>query len=187
MHVPNGALELVTDLSIAERGGSWGNKGIILFAGLDTSPGGIGLYGIPAAGGKAFPIEVPGLKEGRYHNPQFLPGGDDFLFVFTPSNLAEAQLFIATMRDGKAIDPRLLLSNDTAAAFTSSGGGQILFVRNDNLYSQKLDVKSRHLVGDPELVEERDRIQRRVSQRVLLRLERRHTGVAQRNGCDCAR
>ena len=59
------------------------------------------------------------------------------------------------MRDGKAVDPRLLFSNDTSAKFTSAGGGRILFVRNDNLYAQKLDVKGRHLVGDPELVQER--------------------------------
>jgi hypothetical protein len=100
-------------------------------------------------------MEVPGLKEGRYYNPTFLPGGDDFLFLYSPSDSAGAELFIATIRGGKAINPRLLFKNDTAAAFTSAGGGRILFVRNDNLYAQKLDVKGRHLIGDPELVQER--------------------------------
>ena len=154
MQVPNGAPEFVT-AHAAGRGGSWGEKGVMLFAGRDTSPGGIGLYGVPVAGGKAFPIKVPGLKEGRYYNPEFLPGGDDFLFVFSPSDSAGTQLYIATIRDGKAVDPRLLFSNDTSAAFTSAGGGHILFVRNDNLYAQKFDVRGRHLIGDPELVQER--------------------------------
>jgi serine/threonine protein kinase len=153
MQVPNGAPELITT-AVAERGGSWCSKGIILVAGLDSSPGGIGLYGVPATGGKAFPIEVPGLKEGRYYNPEFLAGGDDFLFLFIPLDSAGAQLFIATMRGGKAVDPRLLVGNTTAAAFTSAGGGRILFVRSDNLYAQKLDVKARHLIGDPQLVQE---------------------------------
>ena len=44
-------------------------------------------------------------------------------------------MFIATLRDRKAIDPQLLFGNDTAAAFTTAGGGRILFVRNDNLYA----------------------------------------------------
>jgi serine/threonine protein kinase len=151
MQVPNGAPELVTTAVVSGRGGSWGDKGIILVG----NGRGQSLHGIPAAGGKAFPIEVPGLKEGGYYDPEFLPGGDDFLFLFVPSGSAEAQLFIATLRGGKAVDPRLLFSNDTAAAFTSAGGGRILFVRNDNLYAQKIDVKARRLVGDTELVQER--------------------------------
>jgi serine/threonine protein kinase len=154
MQVPNGAPEVFSARS-AERGGSWGDKGIFLVVGLDSSPGGVSLYGVSAEGGKAFPVEVPGFKEGSYYNPEFLPGGDDFLFLFCPLDSAEAQVFIATLRGGKAIDPRLLFSNDTAAAFTNAGGGRILFVRNDNLYSQKLDVKARHLVGVAELVQER--------------------------------
>jgi serine/threonine protein kinase len=156
MQIPNGATELITTETSkgSYRGGSWSEKGTILFAIIQTSPAHIGLYGVPATGGRAFPVEVPGVKEGRFYNPEFLPGGEDFLFVFTPSDSAEAQLFIATMRGGKAIDPRLLFSNDTAAAFTSAGGGHILWVRNDNLYPQRIDVKARHLVGDPELVQE---------------------------------
>ena len=155
MQVPNGAPEFVTAHG-AGRGGSWGDKGLILFAGpLGSSPAGNGLFGVPAAGGKPFPVEVPGLKDGRYYNPEFLPGGDDFLFAFGPSDSAGTQLYIATMRDGKAVNPRLLFSNDTSAAFTSAGGGRILFVRNDNLYAQKFDSRERRVVGDPELVQER--------------------------------
>lgn len=144
MKIPNGALELVTTgtNSHSFRGGSWSHNGTILFAGIDEQfPGPVGLYGVPSAGGKAFPVEVPGLKDGRYYNPEFLPDSEDFLFAFTPTDSEGAQIFMATLRDGKAVDPGLLFSNDTAAAFTSTGGGRILFVRNDNLYAQKLDIK----------------------------------------------
>jgi len=155
LRAPNGAPELVTD-PVAERGGSWGNKGLILFAGiLGSSPAGNRLFGVPTTGGKPFPVEVPGLKDGGYYNPEFLPGGNDFLFAFSPADASATQLYIATMHDGKAVDPRLLFNNDTSAAFTSAGGGRILFVRNDNLYAQKFDVKERRVVGDPELVQER--------------------------------
>jgi hypothetical protein len=33
------------------------------------------------------------------------------------------------------------------------GGGRVLFVRNDNLYSEKLSLKERKLEGDPELIQ----------------------------------
>lgn len=156
MQAPNGSPELVTAAVISARGGSWGDKGVILVGnGPLFSPGGASLFGIPAAGGKAFPIEVAGLKQGWYYDPEFLPGGNDFLFLFLPQGSAETQLFIATLRGGKAIDARLLVSNDTAAAFTSAGGGRILFVRNDNLYAQRIDVKGRRLIGDIELVQDR--------------------------------
>jgi eukaryotic-like serine/threonine-protein kinase len=156
MQIPNGALELVTTdtTSHSFRGGSWSDKGTILYAGIDTFSGPIGLYAVPAAGGNAISVEVPGLKDGRYYNPEFLSGGEDFLFAFTPSDSVDAQIFMATLRDGKAADARLLFNNETAAAFTSAGGGRVLFVRNDNLYSQKLDVKARRLIGGPELLQE---------------------------------
>jgi WD40-like Beta Propeller Repeat len=53
------------------------------------------------------------------------------------------------------VDPVPLLKNDTAARYTPAGGGRILFVRNDRLYSQKLDLGERKLEGDSQLIEER--------------------------------
>ncbi len=156
MRIPKGAPELiVNDMTGGERGGSWGDKGIVLFSQADSSPGGNGLYSVPAAGGKALPVEVPGLLEGAFYNPEFLPGGEDFLFEFAPSDAEGGQVYMATLSGGKAVDPRLLIGSETAAAFTPAGGGRMLFVRNDNLYSQKLDRAARKLSGDPELLQER--------------------------------
>ena len=156
MHVPNGAMELVTTDSLqgAIRGGSWSDNGTILFAKIWDLPGRIGLFAVPVTGGKATPVEVPGLKDGYYYNPEFLPGGEDFLFAFVPADSADVQILIATLRGGKAADPRLLFTNETAAAYTGAGGGRILFVRNDNLYAQKLDRKARRVIGEPGLVQE---------------------------------
>ena len=150
MRLPNGAQELVTTTASAERGGTWSEAGNIVFA-----TGGLGLYSVPAAGGSARRLEVPGLNDGAYFNPEFLPGSEDFLFTFGPADSEEARVYLATLSDGKVVNPQFLFSNDTSAAFTPAGGGYILFVRKDNLYSQKLDLKSRKLTGDPELVEER--------------------------------
>jgi len=150
MRLPNGAQELVTTTASAERGGTWSEAGNIVFA-----TGGLGLYSVHAAGGPPQRLDVPGLKDGAYFNPEFLPGGEDFLFTFDPADSGEARVYLATLRDGKVVNPQFLFSNDTSAAFTPAGAGHILFVRKDNLYSQKLDQKSRKLSGAPELVEER--------------------------------
>jgi serine/threonine protein kinase len=150
MRTPKGAQDLIGTSPGALRGGTWGDKGTIIFAALN-----IGLFSVPAAGGAAQRLEVPGLKEGRYNNPDFLPGGEDFLFTFAPPDSEAAQIYLATLRGGRIVETQLLLTNDTSAAFTPAGGRRILFVRSDNLYSQKLDRKARQLSGDPELVQER--------------------------------
>ena len=105
---------------------------------------------------KRFTLRFPDSRRVAITTPSFFPAGMISCLCSSPRRTQQKpELFIATLRDGKAIDPRLLFSNDTAAAFTSAGGGRILFVRNDNLYAQKLDVKARHLISDPELVQER--------------------------------
>ncbi len=111
-----------------------------------------GLYLLPP-GGALTRVEVPGLKDGVYSHPEFLPDSSDFLFVFRPDGAEEADIFLATLRNGKIIDPVRLMRNPTAAHYTPAGGGRILFVQNDNLYSQRMDLKERKLVGDPELIQ----------------------------------
>jgi WD40 repeat protein len=67
----------------------------------------------------------------------------------------DSEIYLATLRDGRAADVVLLMKNSTAARYTPAGGGRILFVRNDNLYAQKLNRASRKLEGEPELVQQR--------------------------------
>jgi eukaryotic-like serine/threonine-protein kinase len=150
MRLPRGVQEVVCDIPGSFRGGSWGEKGDIIFAIADR-----GLIHATAAGGQPARLEVPGLPEGSYYGPEFLPGGKDFLFVFAPAASQEAQVYLATLNGSRAEYPTLLLRNDTAVAFTPAGGGRLLFVRNDNLYSQALDLRARKLGGDAELLQER--------------------------------
>ena len=87
--------------------------------------------------------------------PQFLPGGEDFLFLTTAMKPEESGIYFATLRDGRIADPVLLMKNGTAARYTPAGGGRILFVRNDNLYAQTLNRTARRLEGTPELIQQR--------------------------------
>ena len=68
---------------------------------------------------------------------------------------SESEIYLATLRDGRAVDPVLLMKNATAARYTPAGGGRLLFVRNDNLYAQTLNRTARKLEGEPELVQQR--------------------------------
>ena len=118
--------------------------------------GGPGLFVVPAAGGVAKRVEVSLKKDGFFlYWPEFLPGSEDFLVMASASQIEESEIYLATLRDGRAADPILLMKNATAVRYTPAGGGRILFVRNDNLYAQTLNRTTRTLEGGPELIQQR--------------------------------
>jgi len=148
VRLPDGAPQAIARMPTYSRGGSWDDYGTVLLSSGDV------LHTVPAAGGELKPVEMPEtLKDGRCLYPEFLPGSEDFLFMFVPHRDSdEAAVYLATLRDGKAVDPVLLLKNQTAARYTPAGGGRVLFARNDNLYSQRLNRSTRKLEGEAELV-----------------------------------
>jgi serine/threonine protein kinase len=149
VRMPDGAPEVLAgNPGSTPRGGSWSPAGTILIA---TYP----IWtSVAAAGAEPKLVETPTpLKEGRWWYPEFLSEGQDFLSLFVPyQNPDDAAIYLASFRDGKAVNPVLLIKNHTAARYTPAGGGRILFVRNDNLYSQRLNRRTRKLEGEAELV-----------------------------------
>ncbi|MGH9593610.1 MAG: TolB family protein, partial [Bryobacteraceae bacterium] len=131
-------------------GGSVSDDGTILFSAVKASSA---LYMVSAGANEIKPVEVQGLDQSaEFRWPEFVAGSQDFLFNYgVPS--AESAIYLATLRDGTAVDPVLLMRNDTAASFTPAGGGRVVFVRDDNLYAQKLNRTARKLEGAPELIE----------------------------------
>jgi eukaryotic-like serine/threonine-protein kinase len=155
MRVPDGAPEIITNGVAALVGGSWSNNGTLLIA----TPS--GLYAVSAAGGVAKRIEVTGptfkTDENRgFYWPEFLPSSEDFLVLSEPAarGIEQSEIYLATLRDGRAADLVLLMKNATAARYTPAGGGCLLFVRNDNLYAQTLNRTARKLEGEPELIQQ---------------------------------
>lgn len=73
--------------------------------------------------------------------------------TFEPLGADLADVYVATLRDGRPTDAVLLMRNKTAPRYTPAGGGQLLFVRDDALYAQAFDVSARRLEGEPEVVE----------------------------------
>jgi len=146
VRLPDGPPEVMAQPPGQYRGGSWAQDGTILIAAAQS------LYVLPP-GGALSRVEVPGLRDGRFLYPEFLPDSPDFLFAFRPDGDAEARIFLARLRNSEVVSLVKIMQNMTAAHYTSSGGGRILFVRNDNLYSQRLNLKERKLEGDSELVQ----------------------------------
>jgi serine/threonine protein kinase len=147
VRLPDGAPEAVMPLSGFSRGGSESERGGVLVSVLRR------LQWLPAPGAKAQVLEVPGLARGRIAYPEFLPDGRSFIFLWRPDDGSSNEVYLASLDAGKVVEPVALLRNDTAARYTPAGGGRILFVRDDNLYSQRLDLDRRKLAGDSELME----------------------------------
>jgi eukaryotic-like serine/threonine-protein kinase len=150
VRVPDGAPEVVTQLPGLYRGGGWSYDGTLMIATAETEVW--ALY-VLLPGSALTKVAVPGLRDGDYFFPEFLPDSSDFLFAFRPDGASGTEIFLATLQNGKIIKPVRLMQNPTAAHYTPAGGGRILFVRNDNLYSQRLNLRERKLEGDPELVQ----------------------------------
>jgi hypothetical protein len=153
MRVPDGAPEIVMNDVAALIGGSWSSNGTLLVSTVS------GLYSVSAAGGVAKRIDGTGepFENGGdawgFSWPEFLPDSEDFL-VLAERGIEQSDVYLATLRDGRAADPVLLMKNATAARYTPAGGGRLLFVRNDNLYAQTLNRTARKLEGEPVLVQQ---------------------------------
>ena len=89
----------------------------------------------PLSGGEPKALELPPqFKNGGCVSPEFLRGGDDFIFLLLPENNPEdTAVYLSSIRDRKAAAPVLLLKNRTPAHYTPAAGGRLLYVSNDNL------------------------------------------------------
>jgi len=135
--LPDGAPTSLMNYSANVRGGSWSDSGVVVLGQAEALL-------TPAADGSArvFP---GGDRPLRY--PEFIHG--------TPYLLAycgDVDVCLAAIDNGAITDVVTLFPNDTAARYTPSGGGRVLFVRGDNLYAQRLNLATRAVDGDPQLL-----------------------------------
>jgi DNA-binding winged helix-turn-helix (wHTH) protein len=151
--LPHGPPLVVWPKMSVTRGYNWGLDGTVLAAVHSGKPDGGELYRIPAAGGDPALLEVPGLTHGRFFYPEFLPDGRDFLFAWAADGDVETGLYLATTEKGKITrGPLLLRKNMTSGQYSPSGGGRLLYVQDDKLYAQKLNLRRGALEGEPERV-----------------------------------
>ena len=142
VRLPDGAPDTIMSYSANVRGGSW--------SGSDVVVGGDPLL-TRGADGAGAPVTSLDGKTTDLRYPQFLNGGKDLLGVCAGSD-GDRAICLTSMGEKGIGSTTVLFKNDTAARYTPAGGGRIFFVRNDNLYSQHLNLLSRAVEGEAELV-----------------------------------
>lgn len=136
--VGGGAPEILCDADDA-RGGSWGSKNLILFAATRFS----NILMVPASGGKPEPVTE--LGESLSHRwPHFLPDGEHFLFVQTPTGSVsvESKIEMSSIRD-KSVKIVLDASYNFDVA-----DGKIFYLRDGTLNVQPFDASKGELTGE---------------------------------------
>jgi Tol biopolymer transport system component/tRNA A-37 threonylcarbamoyl transferase component Bud32 len=142
-----GGAPVVLCAASAPRGGSWSEDGVILFAERNS-----GLKKIPAAGGQAVAVTTvqPAAGEQFHYYPQFLPGGNRFLYLVR--GIQEKQgIYIASL-DGKTAAVRVL---DTVwQARYDPLTRSLLYWESGTLWARRLELDPPRLAGEPRRVAE---------------------------------
>jgi serine/threonine protein kinase len=126
-----GAVTILADVN-TNIGGSWGHDGTILIGLL-----GDGIHRIPATGGTLTRVTSidESRDESRHLLPQFLPGGQSFLFTAGAKTAGKSVLYAASLDAGKR---RPVLPLDSGAAFVPNG--RIVYGRRRALMSMRFDA-----------------------------------------------
>ncbi|MEE8367224.1 MAG: protein kinase [Thermoanaerobaculia bacterium] len=126
----------------APRGadGSWSEAGVILYDGAGPDP----IMRVPSGGGIPVPqIEVdPESGDIQVGWPQFLPGGEKFLYVGFGGDTQAVKL--ASLKGGRG---EVILAGQSRVEYTPPGF--LIYVREDTLVSQPFDVDSGKITGEP--------------------------------------
>ena len=138
-----GPARVIATLNGTPAGGSWGSRGVILFA--DSMRG---LYAVSDSGG---PVrEITRVKDGAtdawYAWPQFLPDSRRFLYQVVAIDGSSASVFAGSLESPESV--RLL----GASAATFAPPGYLLYVQHDMLMAEALDLERMTLSGRPALL-----------------------------------
>jgi serine/threonine protein kinase/Tol biopolymer transport system component len=134
------------------RGGSWSADGTIVFAPHADGP----LCRVPASGGERIPLTRLDAARGEttHRWPFFLPDGKRFLFLVTTfagsAQDARMGVYLGSLQHG---EERFLFRCNSNMVYTASGS--ILFVREGNLFAQRVLKDSLQPSGDPVPLAER--------------------------------
>jgi hypothetical protein len=136
--LPDGAPNELMTYSANVRGGGWSDEGKVFVGGNMLTPG---------AGG----VGTPAKNADGFLYPEFIHGTGYFL-AWRTDERGVGEVCLNTMSGGVQTAMVPLFKNATAARYTPSGGGRVLFVKDDILYAQRLNLVTRAVEGEPELM-----------------------------------
>jgi serine/threonine protein kinase/Tol biopolymer transport system component len=143
--VAGGLPEAVADINIG-RGGSWSDAGFILF----TPKGGGTVHRVPERGGKAEAVTTidPARGENAHYWPIALPGGKKFLFFIRSSRAENNGIYLGSFEGTKPVRLVTSISSGLYAPPRDDRPGSLLWVRDDELLAQPLDIEAGRLTGE---------------------------------------
>ena len=128
------------------RGGTWNRDGVIVFArNLED-----GLYSVPSSGGlvKQLTTLDRGNRENSHRWPQFLPDGRHVLFLVRSATTDQQGIYVIEL--GSPDKKQLLLPSPASALVaTFEDKAALLFMREQTLVAQPIDLRSLSLQGTP--------------------------------------
>ena len=133
------------------RGGTWSDRGDIIFAADDDSP----LSHVPAAGGEVTPVTTldPEFRE-SHKWPEFLPGGKRFLYTDYSADATRNGIYVADLETKGTT--RLV---EVCSSARYSRDGYLIYASN-SLMAQSFDAARLRVIGAPmpvtDLLRQRD-------------------------------
>jgi eukaryotic-like serine/threonine-protein kinase len=136
-------VQVLADVTVSPRGGTWGSSGIILYTPGTSSE----LYQVPASGGTPRKVteRITSLKELSHRWPTFLADGRHFLFFVADEEQPDVEGVYAGSLDTK--ERHLVIKTFVGPAYES--GGTIVYVRDGAIVTQPFDERKLVLSGEP--------------------------------------
>ena len=145
-----GARQRICDLGIAGSpsdtgdGGTWSKDGEIVFAPVQSA-----LMRVSAAGGIPAPVTKLENNETSHSWPQFLPDGRHVLYLARGTDSEKGGIYVQELGSPTRV---YVLKSVTRAMWAPPG--YLLFIREGNLFGQRMNSRTFQLEGEPLAVAE---------------------------------
>ena len=150
--VAGGPVQVICE-SVIALNGTWNSEGWIVIGTTER-----GLFRVPAAGGTPVEIAHPDTRtETNYSHPVFLPDGRHILYIIESIRSGENAIYVGDFRPEGELGPRKKVTLSRTGPRYVPGPrhvGEILFIRDETLLSQKFDEQKLETVDDPHPVAE---------------------------------
>jgi DNA-binding winged helix-turn-helix (wHTH) protein/Tol biopolymer transport system component len=142
-----GAVQILCDAP-GGAGGTWNNRGTIIFTGYRLGNGDIRIFKVPASGGEPQLITKGNAPTAPFW-PSALPDGDHFIFFSTGSSKSAQKqgIYVGSL----STEESRLISSEIVGN-TQFASSRLYYVRDRSLMAQSFDLKRLQLTGRPEAV-----------------------------------
>src|SRR5262245_5822717 len=131
--------------------GTWSEDGVILFGST------AGLRRVSAAGGESTLVTKidPNRKETAHGFPQFLPGGQRFLYLVESADAAIRGIYASSLESPEGTRQILRTASKAFYAPPRAGyAGHLLWLQDQTLLAQRFDADQLRLEGEPTAIAE---------------------------------